>query len=151
MLVILVFMVTFITTLVWANNVVFEEAPVHSILPALSFFAAVIMAILSFLLKWLITRDRASIDVRIDEMKKCMDDESKEMKSYIDGLGVKVERIADTVDQKVNDGLVELRRHDTELFQKWNSLNREFGQLKGAHDTLKEQYHRNFKSGCSDD
>lgn len=134
---IVLFISTFFVCAVWANT---EGQAVHvnDVYPPLAFFAAIVVAVLGWLLKTLITRDRAQIDEKIDLSVR-------ELRNQMDGIGLKLEHLADVVDAKVSEAVEELRRHDMELFKKWDLLNREMGQLKGEHDTLKPQHHRAWR------
>lgn len=135
----LLFFVTFIVVASWAQTAG-GEIHVNDVFPALSFLAAVVVAVLGFLLKWLITRDRASVDTRIDDLHKHVDNKAAESKSYIDGLGIKVERLADTIEENISKAVVELRRHDEDIFTQLRQMNRELGVLQGEHETLKGQH-----------
>lgn len=119
------------------------DVHVQDAYPAISFFAACVVAVLGFLLKWLVTRDRASVDARIDDLHKHFDEKSRETKGFIDGLGIKVERLADTIEENISRNVEELRRHDRDLFTKWDQLNRELGTLRGEHDAMKGMHERN--------
>jgi hypothetical protein len=170
---------TFYAFAVWANTAG-TEVHVNEVYPALSFFAAVVVAVLGWLLKTLVTRDRKSIDDRIEEIEAnyirrmeemeiahdkaraivarqgevARDDlrrESREgrdeLRIQMNGLGVKLEHLADVVDEKVSEAVEELRRHDKDLFEKWDSLNREFGQLKGEHQAMRSIHDQRTRRG----
>lgn len=136
MYVFLLFIIAFTVISAWAVT----EGPqihVNDIYPALAFFGAVVVAVLGWLLKNLIIRDRATIDENVVRAKKEMDERMEELKQQMNGLGLKLERVADTVEEKVSESVEELRRHDADLYDKFNEMNRDFGRLQGEHNAMK--------------
>jgi F0F1-type ATP synthase membrane subunit b/b' len=151
MFVVLLSLITFVVTAIAANSPGPADVHVQDIYGPISFLAAVVVGVLGFLLKWFLTRDRRAVDEKAEAIEKNMIERIDALKGNLDGLGVKVERLAEVVDAKVSEAVEELRRHDRELFQKWDALNREFGQLRGEHDAMKRQHDRSGRPNCSPD
>lgn len=153
------FLVTFFLTLAIANSAGPEmDVHVQDAYPSIAFGFGCVVAVLGFLLKFFMTRDRQSIDLKfvevrgdmkreVDILHKHMEHAEAKTKGYVDGIGIKVDRMAETIEAEIGKAVQELQRHDRELFAKWDALNREFGQLKGEHDTLKTQHNHRTTYG----
>jgi hypothetical protein len=159
MFVFLLGVLTFVIVAIAANSGGTSDVHVQDVYGPIAFLSSVVVATLGFLLKWLITRDRNQIDYKIAVLESTIektrsaletdtDKKRQELRESINGLGIKVEHLADVVDEKVSEAVEELRRHDRELFLKWDGLNREFGQLRGEHDAMKRQHDRSARPYC---
>lgn len=170
---------TFFGVAVWAQETG-KDVHVSDVYPAIAFFASVVVAVLGWLLKMLVTRDRDAIDERIleiernyirrmeemeishdkaraiiqrtgevsrDDLRRENRETRDELRTQMNGLGIKLEHLADVVDEKVNEAVEELRRHDKDLFEKWDALNREFGQLKGEHQAMRTIHEQRTRRG----
>ena len=142
MAILLSMFLTFLATSVWGSQVDNEHAA--AMYQGIAIFASAVVGAFVWLLKFLLTRDRAGIDqrfvdmedrlnIRINELLVKKREDRTELIGMINNLGVKVEHLTDIIDKKVDAGLESLKEHDAELFEKFDVLNRELGVLLGEH------------------